>query len=350
MLFYDEKGQERQIRFRPYKKEDFPSFCRCIEDFYDDGYPYKEYLDEAFQGEENEKGNLMTLCAVTSQEEIVSTSAVRFDTEFPGSGLLLLRVVRQAYRGMGIGSAQEDHLLSWIRNRQAELSSLYADVMTHNDISQGSLIRRGFVFCGLRPMLYRAPVMVPRLSWAENSRISQAVLCKRESMRDAGRLYCPEEQREAVKKLYEQLQVSVEILSPHQKEPDEKEVLEGQACCQSFHVDRQHHSGIWMLERGGRDFEACLSQAEEPLRLWRDGVVVCYLNLKDPQAPFIYERLKERGFFFTGLKPLQRDREYMMLSCLGRQSLQTENIHLYQGGGWLFEYIKKQEKRERRKK
>ena len=80
---------------------------QCIADFYKDGYPYKEYLDENFLLEKCASREMTVLCGLTDQGEIICTSAVRMDEEFKGSALLMLRVVKEAYRGMGIGKAQE---------------------------------------------------------------------------------------------------------------------------------------------------------------------------------------------------------------------------------------------------
>ena len=147
-----ETKQSAKVRFRPFDKGDGEGFRRCIADFYGDGYPYKEYLDEEFLLEKCASKEMTVLCGLTEQGEIISTSAVRKDEEFKGSALLLLRVVKEAYRGLGIGKAQEEALFRYA-NRQEGICSLYADVMTHDSVSQGSLVRRGFVYCGMRMML-----------------------------------------------------------------------------------------------------------------------------------------------------------------------------------------------------
>ena len=139
MIFENrETGSSVNVCFRLFRQGDGEEFCSCIEDFYGGGYPYKEYLDEEFLLEKCAAGEMTVLCGVTPEGEIISTSAVRKDEEFGGSALLMLRVVKKAYRGMGIGKAQEERLFRYAEGQEG-ICSLYADVMTHNSVSQGSL-------------------------------------------------------------------------------------------------------------------------------------------------------------------------------------------------------------------
>ena len=41
-----ESGSRVTVGFRLFRRGDGEEFRRCIEDFYGDGYPYKEYLKE----------------------------------------------------------------------------------------------------------------------------------------------------------------------------------------------------------------------------------------------------------------------------------------------------------------
>lgn len=111
MLFVNRRtGFCAEIDFRLFCRGDGGAFRRCVEDFYGDGYPYREYLDEEFLLGKIAAGDMTVLCGVTDKGEIVSTSALCMSREFKGSALLMLRVVKRAYRDMGIGGAQEDRL------------------------------------------------------------------------------------------------------------------------------------------------------------------------------------------------------------------------------------------------
>lgn len=120
---------------------------------------------------------------------------------------MLLRVVKDKCRGMGIGREQERVQLEYAARRKSV--SLYADVMTHDCVSQHGLATNGFILTGLRPVLYKASVMVPDMAWPEGARLSQAVMCRRGAMEDAGEIYCPAEHRAVAEEIYARLGVGV---------------------------------------------------------------------------------------------------------------------------------------------
>ncbi|MCI9076532.1 MAG: GNAT family N-acetyltransferase [Dorea sp.] len=327
-----ETKQGTAVYFRPFCKGDGEGFRQCIADFYKDGYPYKEYLDENFLLEKCASREMTVLCGLTDQGEIISTSAVRMDEEFKGSALLMLRVVKEAYRGMGIGKAQEEYLFQYADGQEG-VCSLYADVMTHNSISQGSLARRGFVYCGLRMMLYRNPVMVPGLPLSEDGKMSQAVMCRKGCVQSAGILYCPAEHTGEVRRIYNELGVKCRINTEYT----------GPECGETVAAwkdEEEHHSYIALVRKVGKDISEMLARKMEQTGRRRDVTYLCYLNLRDPAAVYGYEKFRQAGFFYTGLKPLQENEEYMLLTHTGRQKMRYEDIHLHEDGERMLAYIK----------
>ena len=334
MLFEDRStGRRADIIFRPFCPGDGESFRRCIEDFYGDGYPYKEYLEEDFLLEKCASGKMLVLCGVVEEGEIVSTSAVRLEDDFQGSALLMLRVVKEAYRGMGVGKVQEERLLEMAERRDG-FASLYADVMTHDSVSQGSLARRGFVHCGIRLMLYRNAVMVSQLALAQDGKMSQAVMCRRGNVDDVGMLYCHSEHAEEVCRIYQRLGVSCEIETGEMLPVRDRTVM-------SWKEEPLHHSSICRIRQVGRDFSDILKQGMAKKCCQEDGTVLCYLNIRDQAAVYAYRKLHQMGFFFTGLKPLQTSEEYMLLAYIGKQKIPYGEIHLYGEGEELLAYIGK---------
>ena len=74
MEFWEkESGRRASVSFRLFRRGDGEEFRRCIEDFYGDGYPYKEYLEEEFLLEKCASGEMTVLCGVTPDGEIIST-------------------------------------------------------------------------------------------------------------------------------------------------------------------------------------------------------------------------------------------------------------------------------------
>lgn len=336
MLFENRNtGLGTEVRFRPFARGDGASFCQCIDDFYDGGYPYKEYLDEEFLLAKIAAGDMTVLCGTTLDGEIISTSALCMSPEFKGSALLMLRVVKKAYRGMGIGTAQEDYLFRFAKEHTT-LLSLYADVMTHNSISQRGLVNRGFVYCGIRMMLYRNPVMIPRLNLAKDGKVSQVIMCKSVCARSVGKIYCPVIHKEKVLRIYNELGVDCQI-DTGENQPKYQETRT------SWHMDEVHHCAILTVHTVGKNFSKILSVNLEQVSQWENATVLCYLNLCDPAAISAYSVLKNKGFFFTGIKPLQALEEYMLLAYIGTQTIRYEDIHLHDLGKPLMSYIQNQQ-------
>lgn len=334
MLFVNrETGFRAEIDFRLFCKGDGEALRQCVADFYGEGYPYKEYLDESFLLEKISAGDMTVLCGVTREGEIISTSALYRSREFWGSALLMLRVVKNAYRDMGIGKAQEDLLFQFAEEHQ-KLQSLYADVMTHNSISQRGLVRRGFVYCGLRMMLYRNSIMVPNLSLAQDGRMSQAVMCRKVCAGSVGDLHCPAEHEDEVRRIYGELGVTCGIDTGWVLPLHEKTRL-------SWQEEEVHHLVIVMVHTVGEDFPEILSCKMGQLKQWEDGTALCYLNLRDGAAVSAYGALRDQGFFFTGIKPLQEEEEYMILAYTGSQRIRYEDIHLHDNGKELLSYIRR---------
>lgn len=323
MLFRNEKtGAELDISFRPFQPGDEQGFRECIEDFYGEGYPYKEYFEPGYLAGKCASGDMLVLCGVTGEGEIVNTCAIRYDGEFPGSGLMLLRVVKRKCRGMGVGREQERVQLEYAARRGG--ASLYADVMTHDCVSQHGLWTNGFVLTGLRPVLYRASEMVPGRAWPEGARLSQAVMCRAGSAREA-ELYCPPEHREAVARIYGGLGAAPKFLDGTPGEmPALSRIAES--------ADAGHENRVWIIRQPGADLAQRLERVKE-------RAFLCYLDLSAPGAAEAYGTLRSRGFLFTGMKPLNGSGEFMLLAAPALRDTWTETLHIDGPGMWLIEYI-----------
>lgn len=332
MVFYNRNtGDEITVSFRPFEISDGKALRDCVADFYGNGYPYKKYLEPEFLSGKCEEGNMKVLCGFTESGEMVSVSAIRFDSGFRGSAMLLLRVVKEKYRGMGIGAAQEKLLFQELEKQKA-LYSDYADVMTHNAVSQGSLIRRGFVICAVRPLLYKKRIMAPGLPSSENARLSQVVMCRKESASETAFFYCPPEHKEAAARIYSGLgQPFIASDSCPQA------VLEKTVFSQTDETG--HGSAVWAVQEAGQDFGLLLQKEIKKCADEGTEIILCYLNVSRPGAGQAYQELSGAGFCFTGFKPLNADGEYLVMAHTGERCPDREEICLHPEGEWLLEYI-----------
>jgi hypothetical protein len=77
------------------------------------------------------------------------------------------------------------------------------------------------------------------------------------------------------------------------------------------------------------------------------------LNCNDPGAVWAYETLQNMGYFFTGLKPLCSEREYMVLHHEGEVEIYFEDYWVSGEFANLIRYVEacyKECRRQRNKK
>lgn len=342
MRFYNQKEDKTyEIQFNLLEHSDWEGFQSCIEEFYGKGYPYRKYLDGSFLEEETAKGNLIVVCGKDGKD-VIATSAVDFNTDFQKSGILMLRVVKEEYRGLGIGDRQQDMLLEQIK-RRGDIISLYADVMMHNCVSQKSLIREGFVICGIRFSLYYSRIMTPYLHDAKDARLSQAVMCRKENSDAQVDLFCPQEHRFMVKTIYQKLGAAC-----HMEDSCIAEALRKKRTPKNtivtVHTDKVHDSTTILVVSIGMDFAGIVENLLQKKGQEKEHTFLCYLNLKDCNAVRAYRLLRRKQFFFSGMKPLNENGEFMMLSNIGSKKIPYGEIALHEAGNDLLDYIK--ERRE----
>ena len=321
--------------FRDYRTEDFPGFLACVRGFYGDGYPYHRYLDRDYIDKKIASGDFILTVAQTPTGEIAAVvAAERKRGALDGSCVLMLRNVLDKFRGQHIASRQLNDLLARIRHRFPDVSSIYADVMTHDCISQSSLVHRGYVLTGLRLMVYLNSIMVPSCGFPPHTKMTQAVFVKAmPGCKQSICLYAPEEHKQILADTYASIGISctfssapaapVSVISNIEENP----------------APRYAKTELY-IGSAGRDFEAQIENILQKNSAVPDFTYVVYLNMLDPTALNGYRILRENGFYFTGIMPCLKEREYMLLaktdSCLENFS----QISLYDEKNIWIEYIK----------
>lgn len=298
------------VTFRHYQKADYEGFINCIREFYGDSYPHDEYLQKESIESKIDRQKMFIICGVTDKEEIISVSGADFDCDFEGTCLLTLRVVKKCYRKMGIGDYQENILLEELKKAKG-ICSIYVELMQNNGSSQGVLHQKGFINTGLRLAQYGNQKLLKALNTSTDYRTSAVVMCKNAGVKDVGILYCPDNLTSFVKNIYDELNTSTQILNEQNRIKKVKDLIQvheypSDGCVNLF------------VDVIGKDFERNLSYL---LKLHTKDVFVCYLNMKDEASCSAYEKLIERGFFFTGIKPLNKESEYMMLARLDKKQI-----------------------------
>ncbi len=290
------------IIFSLYEDKDYDGFYNCINNFYDGGYPYKEFLDRKNLQALLNAGDIIITLAKHNSRIVGTSAALRMNGRFSGSVLLLLRSVVKDMRGKSIGTNQEHYLLQQIHNSFPDALSLYADVMTHDAISQNTMIKRGFIFCGLRMTLYKNEIIVPNLTYKSGTKMTQAIYCKGNNIIKECSVFAPKAHHETLRELYSSLGVSLNFL------PDT-------ACTTTASYEIQastlHQKAELFVDIHG----STKNYINEIKELLSSGyTAVAYINMSRCGFNDTYNALTELGFYFSGVKPLSSNGEYLVLS------------------------------------
>jgi hypothetical protein len=337
MIFYNTKTAKNiEINFHSFDLKDTKQYIGCISDFYGDGYPYKRFLDGEYLDKLCKQGKMLVICGETSDGEIVSTSGINLDNDFKKSGLLMLRVVKKNFQNMGIGNKQQDFLFEQM-DKLSELCSVYADVMTHNTTSQNSLVRESFVYTGIRFMLYHNKIMIPHYPFAHEYKLSQVIMCKSVSCNSVGEIYCPTKHSLFVEDIYKKLGVTCTIKTALLVTTVKRSNI-------LLHADDIHNHLQFIVFDVGKDFEQIVKEQLLQFNPIKGQTYICYLNMKAQGSIHAYDILSRYGFFFSGIKPLNANGEFMMLSKVTGEILNTDDIKLHKNGRYMMEYIREHRK------
>jgi len=95
------------------------------------------------------------------------------------------------------------------------------------------------------------------------------------------------------------------------------------------------------ISRVGQDLPKRMAELHSRYPLAGMQTANVFLNINDRNALWAYRRLTELGYFFTGLKPLCSDREYMVLHNAGEVEMWLEDYVVTEEFKKLVNYIKK---------
>ena len=334
---FEKGGEKQEVRFRPYKTSDFKMYLECVQAFYKDGYPYKEYLQETRLHQKIIEKELFVTVGETEDGKIISIVAAILQTgSFTNSILFMLRNVLPEYSGVGIASKQLDYMIEQLPKQFPNAESVYADVVTYNSISQQSLIHRGYVLCGMRLMLYKNEIMVPNLTYDAGTKLTQTVYCLNLKNGIQKTIYVPEEHKERISSIYQKLGVKAECLD--MSDCIQEDNFKKQNHFQ-FTLMPEHEKAEWMIQEVSNNFVKEITISFEQYEKMEHRTAVVYLNMCDSHCKTAWDYFRRKGFYFSGVKPLNQEYEYIMLSDTKHCNEQFKNIVLCEGEACLLEYI-----------
>lgn len=328
-MSYITEGEE--IFFSEYEEADFENYFICYNKFYQGGYPRVEYFEKNSLREKLATGNLLLTLGKLADGTVVSVSAAERKTGvLDGIVELFMRCVAPAYQGRHVGTEHEKYLFERISVRFPDATSLQADAVTFDVKSQTTLKKNGFSLCGFCLMMYDSKRVLPALSCRPGTRMSFAVYCKPLRKPDVT-VYPPPEHSEMIFKLYERLHIQVHSADGVCSQPTETE----------YEIARcdEHKTAELTIKVPGND--GAPKMLAELKEMFANGYTVTgQVNMSRPGCVPMYRLLQKAGFYFSGVRPLSNDGQYLLVAQTANSSCGYDTVFVLESEEFLLDYVK----------
>jgi hypothetical protein len=108
----------------------------------------------------------------------------------------------------------------------------------------------------------------------------------------------------------------------------------------SYKQDGVQHSLEIRIHVAGQDLKQKIRELHEVFPLKEKQTSGIFLNCSDANAVWAYETLRKLGYFFTGMRPLCSENEYMVMHNPGAVKIAFDDYHVNEEFARLFDYVK----------
>lgn len=330
-------GKRGRISFslREYRPGDEEGMISCIRDEYGNTYFKRDFYNPSYFKKETESGHITFLVAETKEGRIAGMLALKsFET---GEGIceIASQIFRKEYRGYGLAFPFFEYGMEILERRH--YSAAYCLPVLFHDVTQRLLYRLGLRATGFLLNVFDMQRITHSYRNGRNTKHSQGIQVRAMEKRDAGKIYLPEEHRAFCRRIYESLEVAYCMA----EEGTDEGKIPSVSGLEFWQNERQSSLEI-QLYSVGMDLEEQLQQIYRKFPLIRRQTANLLLNIGDENAVWAYEKLKGAGYFFTGLKPLCRNGEYMILHHPGEVAVHFQDYVLSEEFSCLAEYVRVQ--------
>lgn len=314
-------GKRLNLLLRQYREGDEEGMIACIRDEYGDTYFKRGFYDPAYLKKEAEEGIITFLVAETEDDGIAGMLILK--EFYPEETMceVASQIFRKKYRGYGLAAPFFDYGMEILLSRH--YSAAFCLPVLFYDVTQRLLYRLGFRATGLVLNVFDVEHITHSYLNGRNTKHSQGIQVRAVGKQDAGTLYIPEEHREFCRAVYDSLGVSYEIRAAANQTADMECIPP--SCSISHKQDDLQSSLEIRIYQTGADLPEQIRKLHSRYPLTGKQTANIFLNINDRYAVWAYEKLRETGYFFTGLKPLCSEREYMVLHHPGEVETYLED-------------------------
>lgn len=337
-------GRKLTVTLRQSRPGDEEGMIACIQDEYGDTYFKKELYERTYIRKEAESGHITFLIAETKAGEIAGMLTLREHTPEENICELASVVFRKKYRGYGLAMPFCRYGMRILRS--CDYAAAYCLPVLFHDITQKVLYRFGMCATGFILNVFDLERIIHSYFNGKNTKHSMGVQVQAVGKTDAGRLYIPHEYQTFCSRIYMNLHVNFRLMPEGGKEdmPEQMPMESGL----SYRQDETQSSMEICVCRVGADLYKRMEELHGKYPLRGRQTENVFLNINDPYAVSVCQRLRETGYFFTGLKPLCGENEYMILHHPGEVECFMEDYAVSPEFSKILKYVKRNyERREK---
>lgn len=296
--------------FRLSEDKDAPELVACIRAEYADTYFKKQFYDTEYLIAQQHSGYILFL--VLELENGVIAGMMALKSFFPQETQceIASQIFKQEYRGYHITRPFFEYGIRIIRSKT--YSAMYALPVTFHRISQILLEELGLIPCGFLLGAFLMENITHSFGKDDCIKHSMGIMVRAQDKQDAGTLYVPSGVRTYIENTYRKLRVSYQMTedvpgtaSGLSQESRITVVNDAYQCNCTITIDAANLvTGKFMKE---------IQTIMEQYRSIPNQTINALVNMKDAAAPFAYYILEQSGFFYTGIKPLCSEREYLCM-------------------------------------
>ncbi|MBD5475819.1 MAG: hypothetical protein HDR17_07540 [Lachnospiraceae bacterium] len=319
------------VHLRLFRSGDENGMIACIRDEYGDTYFKTGFYDPEYLRREAEEGIITFLIAETDEDGIIGMMILK--EFYPKESMceIASQIFRKKYRGYGLAMPFFEYGMKLLLSRN--YSAAFCLTVLFHDVTQRLLYRLGMRATGLVMNVFDVDHIIHSYNNGRNRKHSQGIQIRAVGKRDAGVVYLPEEHYAFCRDIYASLGAVFTIATADIRRIPDGEDREAQDRTGQLPVytemeyvnDDLQHSLTIDIRRAGRDLDKRITKLHTRYPLQGKQTAVVYINCNDPGAVWAYEVLQEMGYFFTGLKPLCSEREYIVMHHEGEVQIYFED-------------------------
>lgn len=334
----DPEGRKLSVTLRAYSSGDEEGMIACIRDEYGETYFKRDFYQPAYLRAEAESGHITFLVAEIGKDDIAGMMILKEFAPQESMCEIASQIFRKKYRGYGLAMPFFEYGMEILLGR--EYSAAYCLPVVFHNTTQRLLYRLGLRATGFVLNVFDTEHIVHSYQNGRNTKHSQGIQIRAVGKRTAGKVYIPTRHWEFCSSVYDSLRVAYHLTEGDKGRRERLPPVSELSCKQD-----ELQSSLEVRVSGiGLDLPERMKVIHQKFPLKGKQTANVFLNISDSNAVWAYHALTEMGYFFTGLKPLCSESEYMVLHDPGEVKTYFEDYVLSEE----FENLMNDIKRNRR--